>query len=263
MKTITLLSNEEVANIIESSTSSSVSNKTMIPESTIKNYKSGRTNIKDMPISMREVFTNVYLNNSVLDYPQNFAVSDEDWETMTIWSGIRNPLFYPYLETFIADELSKERYKNKQNRPLTYLFLDFNIESPINQESLLATGPALGICFVVKASNLPPYLIDSCTHVSLKDNKNLPKLDINKLNFEKYPDLFDYPYLMSNLTDGLNYPIAKSIVEYFEEKNIKDFAGMREIAKQNCPDFKIKYGNKFQKKIYETLAKQRIKSFVE
>lgn len=263
MKTITLLSNEEVANIIESSTSSSVSNKTMIPESTIKNYKSGRTNIKDMPISMREVFTNVYLNNSVLDYPQNFAVSDEDWETMTIWSGIRNPLFYPYLETFIADELSKERYKNKQNRPLTYLFLDFDIESPINQESLLATGPALGICFVVKASNLPPYLIDSCTHVSLKDNKNLPKLDINKLNFEKYPDLFDYPYLISNLTDGLNYPIAKSIVEYFEEKNIKDFAGMREIAKQNCPDFKIKYGNKFQKKIYETLAKQRIKSFVE
>lgn len=263
MKTITLLSNEEVANIIESSTSSSISNKTMIPESTIKNYKSGRTNIKDMPISMREVFTNVYLNNSVLDYPQNFAVSDEDWETMTIWSGIRNPLFYPYLETFIADELSKERYKNKQNRPLTYLFLDFDIESPINQESLLATGPALGICFVVKASNLPPYLIDSCTHVSLKDNKNLPKLDINKLNFEKYPDLFDYPYLMSNLTDGLNYPIAKSIVEYFEEKNIKDFAGMREIAKQNCPDFKIKYTTTFQKKIYEKLAKQRIKSFVE
>ena len=263
MKTITLLSNEEVANIIESSTSSSVSNKTMIPESTIKNYKSGRTNIKDMPISMREVFTNVYLNNSVLDYPQNFAVSDEDWETMTIWSGIRNPLFYPYLETFIADELSKERYKNKQNRPLTYLFLDFDIKSPINQESLLATGPALGICFVVKASSLPPYLIDSCTFASLKHNDNYPKLDINKLNFEKYPDLFDYPYLMSNLTDGLNYPIAKSIVEYFEEKNIKDFAGMREIAKQNCPDFKIKYTNKFQQKIYETLAKQRIKSFVE
>lgn len=114
MKTITLLSNEEVAKIIESSTSSSIAQKTMIPESTIKNYKSGRTNIKDMPISMREVFTNVYLNNSVLDYPQNFAVSDEDWETMTIWSGIRNPLFYPYLETFIANELSKERYKNKQ-----------------------------------------------------------------------------------------------------------------------------------------------------
>lgn len=263
MKTITLLSNEEVANIIESSTSSSVSNKTMIPESTIKNYKSGRTNIKDMPISMREVFTNVYLNNSVLDYPQNFAVSDEDWETMTIWSGIRNPLFYPYLETFIADNCLKNVTKTNKNRPLTYLFLDFDIESPINQESLLATGPALGICFVVKASNLPPYLIDSCTHVSLKDNKNLPKLDINKLNFEKYPDLFDYPYLMSNLTDGLNYPIAKSIVEYFEEKNIKTFADMREIAKQNCPDFKIKYGNKFQKKIYETLAKQRIKSFVE
>lgn len=69
MKTITLLSNEEVEKIIESSTSSSVAQKTMIPESTIKNYKSGRTNIKDMPISMREVFTNVYLNNSVLDYP--------------------------------------------------------------------------------------------------------------------------------------------------------------------------------------------------
>lgn len=199
MKTITLLSNEEVTKIIESSTSSSISNKTMIPESTIKNYKSGRTNIKDMPISMREVFTNVYLNNSVLDYPQNFAVSDDDWETMTIWSGI----------------------------------------------------------------SLPPYLMDSCTFASLKHNDDYPKLDIDKLNFEKYPDLYDYPYLMSNLTDGLNYPIAKSIVEYFEEKNIKTFADMREIAKQNCPDFKIKYTNKFQQKIYETLAKQRIKSFVE
>lgn len=263
MKTITLLSNEEVAKIIESSTSSSIAQKTMIPESTIKNYKSGRTNIKDMPISMREVFTNVYLNNSVLDYPQNFAVSDEDWETMTIWSGIRNPLFYPYLETFIANELSKERYKNKQKRPLTYLFLDFDIESPINRESLLVTGPAQGICFIVKSSSLLPYLIDNCTFVSLKDNKNYPKLDIDKLNFEKYPDLYDYPYLMSNLTDGLNYPIAKSIVEYFEEKNIKTFTDMREIAKQNCPDFKIKCTNKFQQKIYETLAKQRIKSFVE
>lgn len=79
----------------------------------------------------------------------------------------------------------------------------------------------------------------------------------------RYKDKYDYPYLMSNLTDGLNYPIAKSIVEYFEEKNIKTFADMREIAKQNCPDFKIKYTNKFQQKIYETLAKQRIKSFVE
>ena len=105
--------------------------------------------------------------------------------------------------------------------------------------------------------------MDSCTFVSLKHNDNYPKLDIDKLNFEQYPDLYDYPYLMSNLTDGLNYPIAKSIVEYFEEKNVRSFADMREIAKQNCPDFKIKYTNKFQQKIYETLAKQRIKSFVE
>lgn len=263
MKTITLLSNEEVAKIIESTTSSSISQQTKIPESTIKNYKTGRTKIKDMPVSMREIFTDVYFNNTVLDHPQNFAVSDEDWEKLTLWSGIRNPLFYPYLETFIANELSKERYKNKQNRPLTYLFLDFDIESPINRESLLVTGPAQGICFIVKASSLPPYLIDSCTIVSLKHNDNYPKLDIDKLHFEEYPDFYDYSYLISNLTDGLNYPIAKSIIEYFEEKNIKTFADMREIAKQNCPDFKIKYTNKVQQKIYETLAKQRIKSFVE
>lgn len=136
MKTITLLSNEEVANIIENSTSSSISNKTMIPESTIKNYKSGRTNIKDMPISMREVFTNVYLNNSVLDYPQNFAVSDEDWES--IRKKVRSS-FDPHLEHFIADKLSKEHYVNKQKTPLTYLLIDFDVESPINLESLMVT----------------------------------------------------------------------------------------------------------------------------
>ena len=260
MKTITLLSNEEVAKIIESSTSSSITQKTMIPESTIKNYKSGRTKIKDMPISMREVFTNVYLNNSVLDYPQNFAVSDEDWET------IRNEVrkyFDPHLEHFVADKLSKERYYSKQRTPLTYLLIDFDVESPINLESLFVTGMAQGICFITKSSSLPYYLRDSATIATLKNNEEYPRLDISKLNFEEYPDIDDYTHILSNLTNGLNYPIAKSIVEYFEEKNIRTFADMREIAKQNCPDFKIKYGNKFQRKIYETLAKQRIKSFVE
>lgn len=260
MKTITLLSDEEVLNIIENSTSSSISNKTMIPESTIKNYKSGRTNIKDMPISMREVFTNVYLNNTVLDYPQNFAVSDEDYESIR---KKVHPSFDPHLEHFIADKLSKERYYSKQRTPLTYLLIDFNVESPINLESLMATGLAQGIGFIVKISSLPYYLRDSATIATLKNNEEYPRLDINKLNFAEYPDIDEYTHILSNLTNGLNYPISKSIIEYFEEKHIKDFAGMREIAKQNCPDFKIKYGNKFQRKIYETLAKQRIKSFVE
>lgn len=262
MKTITLLSDEEVVKILESSTSSSISQKTQIKESTIKNYKTGRTKVKDMPISMREIFTNTYLNNTIQTdstHPQHFAISDEDWEKIRREARRKDP----YQEHFMVDDLFNKRCLSNEEKLLTYFLIDFGIESPINLETIMSISLGQKIGFIVKASSLPYYLLDSTTFVSLETNDNYPKLDINKINFGKYPEMYDYTQLISDLTNGLNYPIAKSIMEYFEEKNVKDFADMRNLVKQNFPDFKIKYANKFQQVIYEQKAKQAIKTFVE
>ena len=88
MDLTTILSSIQVQNLLSENTAKEISERTGIPIGTIKNYKSGRSDIEYMPVKLREQLSKAYLG--VMDVSlTHYFLDDELWEKAKTDSFIR------------------------------------------------------------------------------------------------------------------------------------------------------------------------------
>lgn len=260
MDTITILTNTSVSKLFDKYTSKELSELTGLPQSTLKNYYYKRTDLDNMPVSMRLALSKTFLYNTVSLNPSHYLISDEDWYFEL--SKLRSCKTVDDMDQcfdYVAEQLMANADLNKHltenvsmdTESRRYYLIDFSVKTIVDLETLVSLALGKNISLLIRESTCPEFIKTQALSVDVMEdvnngsvmNLNLPVLLLEDIHLQPYPDKNSQLGIINIYSHHFEVLYARDIIAYLIKKDVQNFDDLQMAVDDimtDLPDIEIK-----------------------
>lgn len=240
MDTIILLSDDAVVQLLNYVDLGKISVKTGISESTLKNYRYGRTAISDMPVSTRSKLSNAFLYNEVPDYPVHVSLDENSWDAVIERRKEQSGFVDLQLESLSAwyNVMHADISNFGASNPRYYL-IDAS-EGIVDIGTLLSISLGMGVLCVVRESTCPEEWIQMLYPASTTQGVVRAWMNVERINLFDYPEANSVIGIRNHFAKKIDDIMVLDVIRYFDEHNINTISELFRLVSTDMDDLSLR-----------------------
>lgn len=240
MDTIILLSDDAVVQLLNYVDLGNISVKTGISESTLKNYRYGRTAISDMPVSTRRKLSNAFLYNEVPDYPVHISLDEKSWDAVIERRKEQSGFVDLQLESFSAwyNVMHADMCNFGGNNPRYYL-IDAS-EGIVDIGTLLSISLGIGVMCVVRESTCPDEWLQMLYPASTTQGVERAWMNVERIKLFDYPEANSAVGIRNHFAKKIDDIMVMDVIRYFDEHHINTIADLFLLVSTDMDDLSLR-----------------------
>ena len=240
MDTIILLSDDSVIQLLNREDLSEISVKTGISESTLKNYRYGRTDISDMPVSTRVKLSNAFLYNEVPDYPLHLALDETSWNSVVELRKEQSGFVDLQLESLAAwYDTMKASPGDVPTKDYRFYLIDASM-GIVDIGTVLSIGLAIGVRCIVRESTCPDEWKSLLYPASTSQGDEYAWMNPERIRLFDYPELSSPVGIRNYFVKRIDNIIVLDLIRYFDEHKVNTIPELFRLVSTDMDDLSLR-----------------------